>query len=93
MARWTSDARRDINEAWLHISENNERAADRIVDAITMAGERLSRFPALGRKGKVPGTREFFVPRTSYFLVYGLLAGNVEIFRVMHTSRQWPPEG
>jgi len=93
MTRWTSDARKDIHDAWLHISENNERAADRIVETITAAGERLSRFPAMGRKGLAPGTREFSIPRTSYFLVYGILAGNVEIFRVMHTSRQWPPEG
>jgi toxin ParE1/3/4 len=93
MVRWTSDARKDIRGAWLYIAENNERAADGIVDRIFTAGERLSRFPAMGRKGRAPATREFAVPRTSYVLIYGMIAGRIEIFRVMHSSRVWPPEG
>ncbi len=93
MTRWTADARKDIREAWLHIAENNERAADRVVERITEAGERLSRFPALGRSGRTSNTREFSVPDTSYVLIYGVIGKTVQVFRVMHTSRQRPPEG
>ena len=93
MITWAPDAKRDLREAWSHIAVDNERYADRLVELLTAASERLLRFPALGRKGLYDGTREFHVPRTRYFLVYRARADGIEIARVMHTSRQWPPEG
>jgi len=93
MIIWAPDARRDIREAWSYVAADNERYADRLVDLIIAASERLARFPALGRKGFHAGTREFHVPRTRYFLVYRIGADDIEIARVMHTSRRWPPEG
>jgi addiction module RelE/StbE family toxin len=92
MIIWAPDAKKDVREIWSHIAVDNERHADRLIDLLTAASERLSRFPALGRKGLYVGTREFHVPRTRYFLVYRVRTGGIEIARVMHSSRQWPPE-
>jgi toxin ParE1/3/4 len=93
MAYWTLDATSDVQEAWSYIAKENEAAADRIIGRITASGERLSRYARMGRHGREPGTREFSVPRTRYILIYRILANDVEILRVLHSARQWPPEG
>jgi plasmid stabilization system protein ParE len=50
----------------------------------------LTRFPEIGRPGRVPGTRELFAHR-HYFLIYRVRGNTVQILRLLHTSRQWPP--
>lgn len=91
MVVWAPAALTDLKDAWDHVAADNEAAADRIATAVDEAGNRLDRFPKMGRPGKLTGSREFSVPQTPYFLVYYLTADKVEIARVMHTSRQWPP--
>lgn len=90
MVVWAPTALNDLKDAWDHIASDNEAAADRIVGAVEDAGNRLDRFPRMGRPGKLPGSREFSIPRTPYFLVYYEKSSGVEIARVVHTSRQWP---
>jgi plasmid stabilization system protein ParE len=90
MAVWAPAALADLKDAWDHIAANNEAAADRIVGVVEEAGNRLDRFPRMGRPGKLAGSREFSIPRTPYYLVYYTQAAEVEIARVMHTARQWP---
>jgi plasmid stabilization system protein ParE len=50
----------------------------------------LIRFPELGRLGRIPGTRELLAHR-HYFLIYRIREDVVQILRLLHTSRQWPP--
>ncbi|WP_374200774.1 type II toxin-antitoxin system RelE/ParE family toxin [Inquilinus sp. Marseille-Q2685] len=52
----------------------------------------LTRLPALGRPGRIAGTRELVIRRTSYILVYRLAGDTVEILRILHSARQWPAE-
>jgi plasmid stabilization system protein ParE len=49
----------------------------------------LTRFPALGHPGRVPGTRELLAHR-HYFLIYRIRGDQIQILRLLHTSRQWP---
>ena len=50
----------------------------------------LENHPALGRPGRVPGTREMVVLKTRYVVPYGVRADEVELLRVFHTSRLRP---
>ena len=93
MLIWAPVALTDFNEGWDRIAADNETAADRVFSAIREAAHRLERFPRMGRPGKISGTREFSVPHTPYFLVYFVKPDGVEIARVMHSSRLWPPKG
>jgi len=93
MPIWAPAALADLKESWDYVAADNEAAADRILSIITEAGHRLDRFPRMGRPGKIAGTREFSVPRTPYFLVYCVKTNGIEISRVMHSSRKWPPQG
>ena len=71
------------------IARDNPAAAARVVEAITSTVELLARHPALGRPGRVEGTRESVVPDTPYLVPYRVRGRAVEILRVFHgaTSR------
>ena len=86
--RWSAEADRDRDEIVTHIWADNPLAAQRM-NAIFKAA-RLGEFPHLGRKGAIPGTREF-IPHPSYRLVYEVTQGDVIIHALIHTARRWRP--
>ena len=73
-----------------YIAEDKPAAAGRFVQQIFRATELLSRNPAMGRPGRVPGTRELVIPNAPYILPYRVRANAVEILRVFHAARKWP---
>jgi toxin ParE1/3/4 len=93
MPIWAPEAIADLQEAWVYIARDNEGVADRIIDRIGAAADRLDRHPLMGRGGKAPDSREFTVSGTRYFLVYYVRSEDVEIARVVHSARDWPPKG
>jgi len=60
--------------------------------AIQEAVARLAEYPAMGRSGRVPGTRELVVVGTPYIIPYRVRGDRVEILRVFHAARKWPPK-
>ena len=92
---WSIEAQRDNLEILHYIVEDNPFAAERVVDAIEDAGNKLGEF-ATGRPGRVSGTYEKSLARHPYIIAYELrdVAGreSVVIVRVIHTSRNWPAE-
>jgi toxin ParE1/3/4 len=46
--------------------------------------------PQMGRPGRVSGTREFVVPRTSYIVPYRVRDNRIQVLRVYHGARRWP---
>jgi toxin ParE1/3/4 len=75
-----------------YISRDSRAAAQRMVAAIEEATQLLARHPAVGRPGRVEGTRELVVAGTPYIIPYRVRAGRVEILRVFHAARKWPPK-
>jgi toxin ParE1/3/4 len=61
-----------------------------MVDRIATSVERLATHPALGRTGRVPGTRELVVSGTPHLVAYRVRGETVEILRVFHGARKWP---
>jgi toxin ParE1/3/4 len=47
--------------------------------------------PALGRPGRVPGTRELVV-HENYLVPYRVKEDTVQIIRVQHVARLWPKQ-
>jgi toxin ParE1/3/4 len=74
------------------IARDNVDAAVALARVIRARAEQLSEPPTLFRKGRVRGTREMVV-HPNYFVVYRMRprAKRVEILRVLHAARQWPP--
>ena len=65
-------------------------AAAGVDERIEAAVARLVDFPEIGRPGRVEGTRELLVGRTSYIVPYRISGDVVRILRVLHDARLWP---
>jgi plasmid stabilization system protein ParE len=82
----------DVDAEANYIARDDPAAADRVTDRIKCSVEQLAEYPAMGRAGRVPGTRELVVPGTPYIIPYRVRGGAVEILRVFHVARRWPTE-
>ncbi|MGB3552369.1 MAG: type II toxin-antitoxin system RelE/ParE family toxin [Candidatus Binatus sp.] len=88
--RWLRRAIRNLDEEAEYIARDDPDAAAQMVDRIATNVERLATHPALGRTGRVPGTRELVVSATPYIVPYRVRSETVEILRVFHGARKWP---
>ncbi|RCW77730.1 type II toxin-antitoxin system RelE/ParE family toxin [Paracoccus lutimaris] len=80
-------AARDLEGIVDYIALDNPVAAENVYRGIVRAAEKLPEFPALGRPGRHPETRELSVPDLPYLIVYEISAEAVTILAVFHTSR------
>jgi len=90
--RWLRTALSNVEAEVDHIARDNPEAADHVLSRIEEAVAHLAEHPAMGRAGRVPGTRELIVPGTPYVIPYRVREKTVEILRVFHSARQWPTE-
>lgn len=90
MILWSGPARDDLAELRSFLSDRDPALASRTTLAILDAVERLADRPALGRPGRVPGTREWSLRRPPFLIVYRMAEDGIEVIRVLHTARQWP---
>jgi len=88
--RWLRRALRNLDEEAAYIARDDRRAAAQVVERIAASIDLLATQPAVGRPGRVPGTRELIVPGTPYIVPYRVHDDTVEILRVFHGGRKWP---
>lgn len=90
--RWLATALRNLDDEAEFVAKDNSAAARRLVGRIHEAVDNLKANPAMGRPGRIHGTRELVVPGTRYIVPYRVRPGvnRVEILRVFHTSRRLP---
>ncbi|MBZ5540558.1 MAG: type II toxin-antitoxin system RelE/ParE family toxin [Acidobacteriia bacterium] len=86
--RWLRTALANLEAEY--IAEDNPAAAGRVVQRILRAVDLLKENPAMGRAGRVAGTRELVVADTPYIIPYRVRGDAVEILRVFHAARKWP---
>jgi toxin ParE1/3/4 len=89
---WLPGAEANLLHIVEHIAQDNVGAALALAKLIRARAEQLSEPPTLFRKGRVRGTREMVV-HPNYVVVYRVRARlkRIEILRVLHAARQWPP--
>lgn len=87
---WSPRALTQLQQMEAYIAEDNPIAAVRMTERIYDSAERLLPFPASGRPGRLPHTRELVVTGTPYFLPYRVQGDVVEILGVIHGARMWP---
>jgi addiction module RelE/StbE family toxin len=88
--KWLRTALASLDAEAEYIARDNPAAASRAVTLIVEAVKRLQEFPASGRPGRVPGTRELVIPGTPYIVPYRVRGDTLEILRVFHAARRWP---
>jgi len=88
--RWLRVALQNLDAEAEYIANDNPRASAKTVAAVREAVKLLADYPALGRPGRVPGTRELVVPGTPYIVPYKVHGNHIHILRVLHAARKWP---
>ncbi|TAN26314.1 MAG: type II toxin-antitoxin system RelE/ParE family toxin [Castellaniella sp.] len=86
-----ADAARDAQLTY--IAQDSIQAAREVAARIERQIGQLAQFPELGRAGRRRGARELVISGTSLVVVYRVRPklARIEILRVLHTARQWPP--
>jgi len=63
-----------------------------LYDAITHSVSRLVTFPEIGRRGRVPGTRELVIASQPYIVAYRIRGQIIDILAVLHGAQKWPEQ-
>jgi toxin ParE1/3/4 len=88
--RWLRKALRNLDDEATYVAADDTAAARLVVKRVLAAVAMLAEQPALGRPGRVPGTRELIVAKTRYIVPYRVRGETIEVLRVFHTSRRLP---
>lgn len=90
---WSPEALDDLAALHAYIAEDAPAAAQRTVMRVVDAVEQLlAEHPAIGRPGRVPGTRELGITGTPYLVPYRVQGKTLQVLRVYHGARRWPEQ-
>ncbi len=88
--RWLARALANLDAEAEYIASDDQQAAGRMVQTVRKSVNLLRRYPALGRPGRVAGTRELVVSGTPYIIPYRVRNNEIQILRLFHGARKWP---
>lgn len=88
--KWLRKALANLEDEAAYIAQDNPAAAARFIETVFTAVAQLTDYPALGRQGRVTGTRELVISDFPYVVPYRVRGQNVEILRIFHTARMPP---
>lgn len=88
--RWLRTALKNLDDEAVYIAQDNPQAAVALVKHVIDMVDALAQHPAIGRPGRVQGTRELIITGTPYLIPYRVRGKAVEVLRVFHGSRRWP---
>lgn len=86
--RWLRRALQDMDEIATHIAKDDPEMAKEVLRAIRSKTLALKDAPAMGRPGRLPGTRELVLTGLPFILPYRVENQEVRILRVLHTRRR-----
>ena len=82
---WLAD--QDLEGIWFFIAQDNEIAADRLLDTLNNALHLLADNPHMGPARPDIAKDLRYHPVGSYLLLYRLIEGGIELVRVVHGAR------
>ncbi|TCL95755.1 addiction module RelE/StbE family toxin [Rhizobium sp. PP-WC-2G-219] len=88
--RWTQRALRRLDDIGAYIEKDDPLTAARVISRITSAAETLTEQPAMGRAGRMKGTRERVLPDIPYIIAYRVRGNGIDILTVLHAAQKWP---
>lgn len=86
----TADARQELREIWATIAEDNEPAADRIIDRLYEAFSKLAEYPLFGHAESDLGAQIRSWPVSRYMIYYRPIESGVEILHIYDGARDIP---
>lgn len=88
--RWLRKALKNLDDEANYIAQENPKAAAEMFAYVRGKVDALGDFPAIGRPGRVLGTRELVIDRYPLLVPYRVVGEEVHVLRVFHTSRNPP---
>jgi toxin ParE1/3/4 len=90
--KWLRTALKNLDQEAEYIAKDDPQAARLVVQRIRQTMALLVDNPNLGHPGRLPGTHELVIPKTRYIIPYRVRPRlqNIEILRILHTSRKQP---
>ena len=88
--RWAPAAADDLEGILNYLREHHPSLAQSTIRKLYLAARSLKQFSNRGRMGQREGTRELVMTPLPYIIVYGVEPQMVHIFRIIHTSEDWP---
>jgi toxin ParE1/3/4 len=73
-----------------YLAQDDPEAAARMFDYVKTKVEALAAYPALGRPGRIPGTRELVIDRYPLLIPYRIVGKELHVLRVFPTRRELP---
>jgi toxin ParE1/3/4 len=89
--RVSGEAKADLDEIWLYITQDNPDAADKYIRAIVSRFPTLASMPLMGRQREELSPRLRSFPVGRHVIFYRPLDNGVEIARVLDGARDLPP--
>ena len=84
----SQSAHNDLLEAWLYIAEENQSAADKLLDAINKEANTLALQPLMGRaRPELADCLRSWPTSTPYLLFYLADEVGITVLRVLHHAR------
>ena len=87
---WSPRAGSDLLAIEDFYSGYSQVTADRVMAEIRRTALQLETYPAIGRRGQVPSTRELAIVRYPFTLVYRIIGSRVRVGRVLHQHQKYP---
>ncbi|MBU2760744.1 type II toxin-antitoxin system RelE/ParE family toxin [Acidithiobacillus sulfurivorans] len=88
--KFVRKALRDLDDEAAYIATYSPQAAQQFMAAVHQCTGLLGTYPAMGRPGRVSGTRELVMTDHPYILPYRVRDDAVEILRVFHSRQKLP---
>ena len=85
--RWTRRALGHFDAIAAYIRDYNPAAAERVTARIRTRIATLGERPFLGRPGRIENTRELFIGRYQYTVVYRVTETTIIVLAVFHTAQ------
>ncbi|MGO8566315.1 type II toxin-antitoxin system RelE/ParE family toxin [Rhizobium ruizarguesonis] len=91
---WRAKAESGRKKAIQFITDQNVGAAISQLDEIERQTDLLIDQPEIDRPGRIDGTRELIISRTSFIVIYRVRQKikQVEILRLVRGAQKWPPK-
>ena len=88
--RWLQTAIRNLDAEAEYIAEENATATAEMFVYVKAKVDALCEFPATGRTGRVPNTRELVIDRYPFVVPYRVIGDELHVLRAFHTRRKPP---
>jgi toxin ParE1/3/4 len=88
--KWLRKAEQNLEAAYNYLNEENPIAAQKFIQEVYELTNLLRTAPAMGRNGRVAGTRELVLAHFPYLLPYRVWGEQIQILRVFNTNKKPP---